>query len=125
MSATTYFEGLVLGHALRQQPFSISEWYVGLWTDDPTAAGLLTDEVTAGDYTRKLVSWGAGNTNDTPIVWAQATSDWGVISFVCLLNSPVKGTGNMLIFQDREDVLDINPGVSVTIPVNGLTASVT
>ncbi len=124
MSATTYFEGLVLGHALRQQPFSIADWFVGLWTADPTVAGLLTDEVAAGDYTRKPVSWDAANTNDAAIVWAPATSDWGDINFVCLLNSQVKGGGNMLIFQSR-GVLDVNPGLGVTIPANGLTASVT
>lgn len=123
MSATTYFEGLVLGHALLQQPFSIADWYVGLWTASPTAAGLLAGEVTAGDYTRKSVTWDSAFTNASPIVWAAATADWGNIDFVCLLNSPVKGGGNMMIFQDR-DILDINPGVSVTIPANGLTASV-
>lgn len=123
MSATTYFEGLVLGHALLQQPFSISDWYVGLWTGDPTVAGLLPDEVAAGDYTRKPVTWDAAFTNASPIVWAQATSDWGEISHVCLLNSQVKGGGNMLIYQSR-NILDINPGVSVTMPANGLTASV-
>ncbi len=124
MSATTFFEGLVLGHALRQQPFSIADWFVGLWTADPTVAGLLTDEVAAGDYTRKPVSWDAANTNDAAIVWAPATSDWGDINFVCLLNSQVKGGGNMLIFQSR-GILDVNPGLGVTIPANGLTASVT
>ncbi len=123
MSATTYFEGLVLGHALRQQPFSIADWYVGLWTADPTVAGLLTNEVTAGDYTRKPVSWDAAFTNDAAIVWAPATSDWGNINFLCLLDSQVKGGGNMLIFQSR-GVLDVNPGQGVTIPANGLTASV-
>ncbi len=123
MSATTYFEGLILGHALRQQPFSIKDWFVGLWLADPTAAGLLTDEVAAGDYARKPVSWDAAFTNDAAIVWAPATSDWGDINFVCLLNSQVKGGGNMLIFQTRA-VLDVNPGLGVTIPANGLTASV-
>ncbi len=123
MSATTYFEGLVLGHALLQQPFSISDWYVGLWTGDPTAAGLLADEVAAGDYIRKPVAWDSAFTNASPIVWAQATSDWGEIDYICLLNSQVKGGGNMLIYQSR-DILDINPGVSVTMPANGLTASV-
>ncbi len=123
MSATTYFEGLVLGHALLQQPFSISDWYVGLWTGNPTIAGLLADEVTAGDYARKPVTWDSAFTNASPIVWAQATSDWGEINYVCLLNSPNKATGNMLIYQDRL-ILDINPGVSVTMPANGLTASV-
>ncbi len=123
MSATTYFEELVLGHALRQQPFSIKDWYVGLWTADPTVAGLLTDEVTAGDYTRRPVSWDAAHTNDAAIIWTAATSDWGNITFVCLLNSQVKGGGNMLIFQPRA-VLDVNIGTGVTIPANGLTASV-
>lgn len=123
MSATTYFEGLVLGHALLQQPFSIEDWYVGLWTANPTAAGSLSGEVVAADYARKPVTWDAAFTNASPIVWAAATSDWGEVTYLCLLNTQAKTTGNMLIFQDRA-VLDINPGVSVTLPANGLTASV-
>lgn len=123
MPATTYFEGLILDHALRQQPFSVTDWYLGLWTADPTVAGLLSGEVGAADYGRRPVSWDAAFTNDAPIVWGAAAADWGEITFMCLLNSPTKATGNMLIFQPR-DIIDINPGVGVTIPTNGLTASV-
>ncbi len=123
MSTTTYFEGLVLGHALRQQPFSISDWFVGLWTGDPTVAGLLTDEVAAAEYVRRPVTWDSAFTNTSQIIWPAATSDWGEVNYLCLLNSQTKGGGNMLIYQTR-DPLDVNPGVTVKIPAGGLTASV-
>lgn len=122
MATTTYMESLILNHALLQQPFSISDWYVGLWTADPTIAGLLAGEVTAGDYARKPVTWDASFTNVSPIVWAPAVTDWGIVTYLCLLNSQVKSSGNMLLYQLRP-LLDINPGVSVTISANGLTAS--
>lgn len=123
MSATDYFETLLLDHALRQQAFSIQDWWVGLWTSNPTAAGLLTNEVQAGDYTRKLVTWDAAFTNTSPLVWAPAASDWGNVSYVCLLNAPTPGSGNMMIFQFRSS-LDMNPGIGLNIPANALTASV-
>ncbi len=115
-------EGLLLGHALLQQPFSISDWYIGLWTADPTAAGLLSGEVTEPDYNRKLVTWDSAFTNASPIVWAAAAGDWGEITHIGLVNGPQKLTGNVLFYQDRS-LLDINPGVSVTISAGGLTVS--
>ncbi len=125
MPATTYMEDLMLDHALRQQPFSITDWWVGLWKSNPTAAGLLTGEVANADYGRKPVTWAADFTNASVIVWT-ATTDWGSPNpnYICLLNSQTKGQGNMLIYQSRSS-LDINPGVIVNIPIGGLTVSVT
>jgi hypothetical protein len=116
-------ESLVLGHALLQQPFSIADWWVGLWRANPTAAGLMTWEVVAGDYSRRPVTWDSAFTNTSAIVWV-ADTDWGNIDYICLLNSQTKAQGNMLIYQSRSN-LNIDPGVGVTIPANGLTASVT
>ncbi len=122
MATTTYMEGLILAHALLQQPFSISDWYVGLWIADPTVAGLLTNEVAAGEYVRRPVTWDSAFTNASQIIWPAATSDWGEVTYLCLLNSQTKGGGNMLIYQSRNP-LDVNPGVTVQIPAGGLTAS--
>lgn len=123
MAATTYFEKLVLDHALLGQGFSISAWFVGLWTANPTVAGLLTGEVAAADYQRKAITFDSVHTNNGLILWDTPQSDWGDVTYVCLLNHPTKGQGNMLIYQNRS-LLDIVPGQSVSIPVGGLSVSV-
>ena len=122
MPATDYFEALVLSHAIHQQPFSIEDWYVGLWTSDPTSAGILTGEVAAADYIRKPVIFNTVFANLAAIEWANAVNDWGEVNNVCLINSPQKGSGNMLIYQPR-DLLDVNPGIQVVIPAGGLTVA--
>ncbi len=119
MPATDFFETLILNHALRQQPFSVADWYVGLWKADPTAAGLLTDEVDGADYQRQPVVWDTAFSNTALIVWAAAQNNWGIITYMCVLNSPTKTAGNMLGYQLRGD-MTIGPGVSVEIPAGGL-----
>ena len=124
MPATTYFENLVLDHALRQQPFSVANWYVGLWTANPTAAGLLTGEVTAVDYQRQPVVWDTAFGNTSLVGWSAALNDWGDITYVCVLNSPTKATGNMLGFQIEDPSLDANPGVTIEIQAGALNWNV-
>lgn len=122
MATTDYFEKLVLDHALLGTSFSISDWYVGLWKTDPTAAGSLAGEVDAGDYERKAISFDSSHANDALIAWDAAASDWGSVSWVCLLNSSLKGKGNMLIYEERATLVIVS-GTPVRIPVGGLTVS--
>lgn len=124
MPATDYFESLILNHALNQQSFSIQDWYVGLWTGNPTSSGSLSNEVTAADYERKSISFDGTFSNTAAVEWAAAVNDWGLITYVCLINSEPKGTGNMLVYQSR-DQLDVNIGIGVNIPIGGLTVAVT
>jgi hypothetical protein len=123
MPATTYYKKLVLDHGLLQVNYSTS-WYVGFWTADPTSAGLLTGEFTAGDYTRKLVAWDSTWANSAEIYWDAAGSDWGTATYVCLCNTPTKGTGNMLLYQSRSPLV-VDAGTPVSIPIGGLTVDVT
>lgn len=121
MAATTYFKTLVLDHALLQKPFSIQDWYLGLWTANPTQAGLLAGEVTAGDYIRKGIGWTAAYDNDALIQWAPALSSWGTITYIALINSPTKGTGNMLGYQSAGPFL-VEIGRPLEVPIGGLIA---
>lgn len=123
MPATTFYKKLVLDHGLLKVNYSTS-WYVGFWTADPTSAGLLTNEVSAIDYSRKQVNWDSTWANDAELFWDAALNDWGVITYVGLCNTAEKGTGNMLLYQSRAP-LDVDPGTPVKIPVGGLTVDVT
>ncbi len=115
MAATDFFESLVLGHALRQEPFSVTDWYAGLWNADPTAEGLLSDEVSNPEYLRIAVSWDSNFSNTSLLSWPTATSNWGDIEFVCLLNNPNKGQGNMFIFENYNPPLTVDQGKKVEI----------
>ena len=119
MAVTDYFEKLLLDHALNQQPFSIEDWYVGLWLTDPTVGGDLTGEVTADDYGRKLVDWTSAFDNDAQIDWAAATSVWGTVNWLALVNSPNKGSGNVLAYE-ATGPFDVQVGRPLTIPLGGL-----
>jgi hypothetical protein len=121
MPATTYFEGLIFGHALLQKPFSIEKWYVGLFKADPTVAGLLTQEVNAADYARKSVLWNTSFTNSNQIDWAAPTVNWGDITYVALLNSPNPGSGNMLCFEALAATFPMPIGQPAKIAPGNLT----
>lgn len=120
MPATTYFRDLVLGHALLQQPFSIEDWYVGLWRTNPTAAGLLSGEVEADDYARRTVLWNSSFTNSNEINWGAPISDWGTVTHVAVLNSLAAGSGNMLAYAELPESKPMPTGQPGTIPVGGL-----
>lgn len=120
MASTDYFEQLVLGHALLQNPYSIQDWYLGLWIASPTSAGLLSGEVAAADYQRKPVSWAADFTNSAIINWAAATSNWGTVDYVALTNSPNKGSGNVLLYESTTSSFTVEIGRPLTIPAGGL-----
>ena len=115
MAATNFFESLVLDHALRQAPFSITDWYAALWNSDPTPAGLLAGEVSNAEYLRIAVSWDSNFSNTTLLSWPTATSNWGDITHVCLLNNPNKGQGNMFIFEEYNPPLEVVAGKVVEI----------
>jgi hypothetical protein len=119
MPATTYLEGLVFGHLLLQNPFSIEDWYVGLWATNPTASGSLSGEVTASDYSRRAVNWNPAWQNSTAINWGAATSNWGAVLYVVLVNSPNKGNGKVLAYDDVGPY-SVDIGRPLTIPALGL-----
>lgn len=123
MAATDYFEKLLLEHALLGSPFSIQNWYVGLWLADPTPAGLVSGEVTAGDYQRKPISWNPSFGNISQIDWAAAISNWGAVNHIALANSPLKGSGNVLIFEPTSETFDVTIGKALRVPVGGLTVA--
>ena len=124
MPATDFFEALVLDHAIRQTPFTITTWWLGLWTADPTAAGLLSGEVTAADYQRKIITWSGANRNAAQINWAPATSSWGTVNFLALTNNATKNTGNVLVYGPTAKPFNVPSGVPLTVTPAGLLLEV-
>lgn len=82
-------------------------YYIGLYTDYPTAGGTGGIEVSGGGYQRAAVAntptnwppafpqFGIGTkTNGVMIDWPVATADWGIIVACALHDSP---TGNQMV----------------------------
>lgn len=116
MSATNYLEGLLLNYIA-----GISGLTVALYTSSPTddSPGV---ELSADSYQRKPVTFGAASggsiTNNVEVLFDQATTDWGLVSFFGLFDS----SGNLLVYGNLSPVT-INYGDSLRLKTGTITVS--
>ncbi len=122
LAATSYLQELISQGSANK----LKSAYVGLWTNDPTVAGLLTGEVVGGGYVRLLVPWDPGQallTTDTTIAWGQATADWGFVSHVILCDTAT--AGNVLAYEALASAVEVPSGSTVTIATGNLSVVIT
>ena len=126
MAATTYGRSIIFDHAVHKVPFVFSNLYVALFLADPTSAGLLTSEVSVGEYERLLVQFDSDYANTNELVWAVATTTWGTLSHVGIIAQGAKGFGNLIFY---EPVPGVDPNVTigkfVRIPIGQLSLDMT
>jgi len=123
---SNYLENALINATLRATTFtSPTTVYVGLYTSDPTDANSGT-ECTGGSYARKSATFaspsnGASSTS-ADITFDQATSSWGTISHIGILDALT--SGNLLYHTplttskaiDTGDIFKIASGsLSVTL----------
>jgi len=107
---SNYAANGMLDRMFRNQAFTVSNNYVGLWTTTLTdsSTGSSGTEVTGGSYARKqvnatggaspawsAVSGGAAN-NANAITFVTATGSWGTVTYAAVLDAST--TGNMLLY---------------------------
>ena len=101
--------------------------YLALYTEDPTKAGIGDSEVDQASYTRKEVTFtdpvDGVSTNSGKIEWGTATSNWGNVSFVGVLDSA--SSGFMLYFTALDNAKEILSGDQFIIDVNKLKLTLT
>ena len=101
--------------------------YLALYTEDPTKAGIGDSEVDQASYTRKEVTFtepvDGVATNAGKIEWGTATSNWGNVSFVGVLDSA--SSGFMLYFTALDNAKEILSGDQFIIDVNKLKLTLT
>lgn len=122
MAATTYLQELIS----QGSNSKLKTAYVGLWVGNPGVGGSVASEVSAGEYSRQLVSWDPGQlllTNDTTITWAQASSHWGFITHVALCDS-LTGV-NVLVYQALSSPVEVPTGSTVTLAPSDLNVVIT
>jgi hypothetical protein len=124
---TNYLEDALLNAVLRNIAFSSpATVYVGLFTGDPGEGGSLAAEVSAGEYTRMAVAFGApsGGTcaNTGIITFPTAVGSWGIITYGAILDSALPG-GNVLYSGTLAAPKTVDPGDTVSFAIGALTVS--
>ena len=101
--------------------------YLALYTEDPTKEGIGDSEVDQASYTRKEVTFtepvDGVSTNAGKIEWGTATSNWGNVSYVGVLDAP--SSGFMLYFTALDNPKEILSGDQFIINVNQLQLTLT
>ena len=101
--------------------------YLALYTEDPTKAGIGDSEVDQASYTRKEVTFtepvDGVSTNAGKIEWGTATSNWGNVSYIGVLDSA--SSGFMLYFTALDNAKEILSGDQFIINVNQLQLTLT
>jgi len=101
--------------------------YLALYTEDPTKAGVSSGEVDQVSYTRQEINFtdpvDGVSTNDSQIDWATATTNWGNVGWVAVLDSATSGF--MLYFAGLDNPKTILTGDQFRINVNQLQLTLT
>lgn len=105
MSLANYAENKILDHITGNAAFSIPTVHVALFTADPGETGVLTYEVSGGDYARvetSAATWDAAASgsidNGLDITFPEASAGWGDVTHFALMDSAVGGTNNMIAY---------------------------
>jgi hypothetical protein len=104
-----------------------SKVFLALYTTDPTKAGTSSGEVDQVSYTRQEVNFtdpvDGVCTNDSQINWATATTNWGNVGWVAVLDSSTSGF--MLYFTALDNPKTVLTGDQFRINVNELQLQLT
>lgn len=123
---SNYLENKILDHVLRNTSYtSPTTVYVGLYTSNP-GEGNTGTEVSGGSYARQVLSVttasGGVVTSSADVTFPQATSSWGTISHIGLLDALT--SGNLLMYTALTTSKAIESGDVLKIASGSLTASV-
>ena len=127
MDFSNYLANKLISATVRNQPYTTPDKvYLALYTTDPTKdnAG---DEVDQVSYIRQEVTFTVPEngvaTNDSQINWATATTNWGNVGWVAIMDDST--SGNMLYFAGLDNPKAILTGDQFRINVNKLQLTLT
>ena len=128
MDFTNYLADRLVKATVGTVPWTTpSTVYLALYTTDPTKAGLSTGEVNQASYSRKEVTFtnpiDGVCSNASKLEWGTATSNWGNVSYVAVLDAP--SSGFMLYFTALDNPKEILSGDQFIINVNQLQLTLT
>ena len=127
MDFTNYLADKLINATVRAEPFTTPvDTYLALYVSDPTkeSTGI---EVIAPSYTRQAIVMtepeDGVSINASQIDFATATSNWGFIGWVGILDNPVDG--NLLYFTALDSTKEILSGDQFKIDANKLQLTLT
>ena len=105
-----------------------SKVYLALFTEDPTMSGVITSEIDQASYTRKEVTFDINNlngetSNANKVEWGTATSNWGNVGYVGVMDSA--SAGFMMYFTALDNPKEILSGDQFVINVDQLKLTLT
>ena len=137
-SASNYLEDKILDHVLGEGArnfTSPANLYVALFTETGSGtlanleAGVLTDEIsTSGSaYSRQGINFSAAvngtAASDGTVTFSTATSNWGTVTAVAVVDSATAGAGNVLFYGNLSVAKLIETGDTFQIATTNLTVS--
>ena len=101
--------------------------YLALYTSDPTKAGSSAGEVDQASYNRQEVTFTAPvdgvSTNAGQIDWNTATSNWGNVGWISIMDAP--SSGFMLYVTALDNAKEILSGDQFKIDAGKLNLTLT
>ena len=127
MDFTNYLANKLISATVRNVSYTTpSKVYLALFTTDPTKdnAG---DEVDQASYNRQEVTFttpeNGVSTNASQIDWNTATSNWGNVGWVAIMDE--SSAGNMLYFTVLDNAKEILSGDQFKIDAGKLSLTLT
>ena len=125
-----YAENKLLDHLLGTTSFTMpTQLYVALYTTATDDASGGTEVPNAGAYARTLVDFSAsvaGAANPTAdVVFPEATTNWGTVTHIALVDSATYGAGNRLMHGPLTASKLIDIGDTFRIPLADLDVALT
>jgi len=101
--------------------------YLALYTEDPTKAGFSSNEVAQASYNRQEVTFTnpeeGVSTNANQIDFSTATSNWGNVGWISIMDAP--SGGFMLYFKALDDKRNILTGDQFKVNAGKLQLTLT
>ena len=123
MFATTHFETQILNVLRNTSLPGYGNLYIGLYLTSPGESGQEGIELGYPEYARMPITFtapfaesgGMGVRNTESILWEPASQDAGQVRFIGISDSPVIGSGSMLLYGELTMPLDVRAGQQPSI----------
>ena len=128
MDFTNYLADRLVQATVRNVAWTSSpKVYLALYTEDPTKAGFSSNEVSGVSYNRQEITFTAPvdgvATNSSQIDVSVATSNWGNVGWVSIMDSETGGF--MLYFTALDDARNILTGDQFKVDADKLQLKLT
>ena len=128
MDFTNYLANRLIKCTVGDETFTAPEKpYLALFTENPTKEGLTSREVAQASYNRQEVTMtdpvDGVSTNANQVDWSTATSNWGNVGWIAIMDAP--SSGSMYYFTELDNAKEILSGDQFRINANELQLTLT